>query len=96
MTGEGGEPVTVLCPSCLHDGVLERTLARAEAAEAALEAAEARLAAIRETLATSLTDTGDDLGVLERPADDSAMLDRALRLISRLLAIIGTEEAGDG
>jgi len=38
VTGEGGEPVTVLCPSCLHDGVLERTLARAEAAEAALEA----------------------------------------------------------
>lgn len=28
----------VLCPACLHDGVLERTLARAEAAEAKLAA----------------------------------------------------------
>jgi hypothetical protein len=27
---------TVLCPGCLHDGVLERTLERAEAAEAKL------------------------------------------------------------
>ena len=56
------------------------------------EAAEATLAAIREVLTTSLTDTGDGLGVLQRPADDGAMLDRALRLIGRLLATIGSEE----
>lgn len=56
------------------------------------EQAEAKLAAIREVLTTSLTETGDDLGVLGRPADDSAMLDRALRLIDRLLAVIGSEE----
>ena len=31
---------TVLCPGCLHDGVLERTLERAEAAEAKLAAIE--------------------------------------------------------
>jgi hypothetical protein len=30
-----GDP-TVLCPRCLHDGVLERILARAGAAEATL------------------------------------------------------------
>jgi hypothetical protein len=31
-----GQPEAVLCPRCLHDGVLERTLARAEAAKAKL------------------------------------------------------------
>ncbi len=53
---------------------------------------EAKLAEVRKVLTMSLTDTGDELGVLERPADDSAMLDRALRLIGRLLAIISSEE----
>jgi hypothetical protein len=32
----------VLCPTCLHDGVLERALVRAEAAEAKLAAIEAK------------------------------------------------------
>jgi hypothetical protein len=55
-------------------------------------AAEAKLAEIRAALTTSLTETGDELGFLERPADDSAMLDRALRLINRFLAVLGSEE----
>ena len=67
--------------------------AMAEAVAAAVRERDgARLAAIREVLTTSLTDTGDELGVLERPADDSAMLDRTLRLIGRFLAILGSEE----
>ena len=74
------------CTSCARvlDSACAETVRR--------EQAEAKLAAIREVLTTSLTDTGDELGVLERPADDSAMLDRTLRLIGRFLAILGSEE----
>jgi len=36
------EQITRLCPTCLHDGVLEKTLERARAAEAKLAAIYAR------------------------------------------------------
>ena len=39
-----------LCPTCLHDGVLERTLERAGAAEERAEAAEGKLASLRTVL----------------------------------------------
>jgi hypothetical protein len=56
-TEPAGEPLVmppgeavVLCPTCLHDGVLERTLARAEAAEAKLAAIEAHSDTISRSL----------------------------------------------
>lgn len=49
-----GEPLTtVLCPTCLHDGALERTLERARAAEARLAAIEAHLPAAVDALSAS-------------------------------------------
>jgi hypothetical protein len=55
---------TVLCPGCLHDGVLERTLERARTAEA-------KLAAIRECAeAWAALAPADDWGLT--PADTVA------------------------
>ena len=53
--GSEGEAAIVLCPRCLHDGALERTLARAEAAEA-------RLTEVRETVGTFLAVRGGGQG----------------------------------
>jgi hypothetical protein len=53
----GEEKVTRLCPTCLHDRVLERTLARAEAAEQ--ELAEVRAV---------LLEGGQDAGTARRRA----------------------------
>jgi hypothetical protein len=78
----------------IGSAVAVRAVADAGTDRAALEMCRAKLAAVRRVLAESLTDPGDGRGVLERPADDSAMLDRALRIIARLLAVIGNDEKG--
>ena len=69
---------TRLCPGCLHDGVLERTLERARAAEA-------KLAAIKErTEAWAALAPADDWGLT--PTDTvAADCGRAI------LAIIGSD-----
>jgi hypothetical protein len=58
------EAVTRLCPTCLHDGVLERTLERARTAEA-------KLAAIRELCEDAGTRTGGHVLAIIGAADDT-------------------------
>jgi hypothetical protein len=93
------EASIVLCPTCLHDGVLERTLDRAATAEARLlecmeqatahreraEAAEARCAALESTAQAEAKLAAVRTVLLEGGQDAGTARRRAL-------AVIGTEE----
>ena len=56
---EEGDRTLRLCPTCLHDGVLERTLERAAAAETQLEHAKAALAGSNEGVRLWMLDCGE-------------------------------------
>jgi hypothetical protein len=97
--GQESAKSIVLCPTCLHDGVLERTLDRAATAEARLlecmeqvnasreraEAAEARCAALEGAAQAEAKLAGIRTVLLEGGQDAGTARRRAL-------AVIGTEE----